>query len=92
MSEEIELTQENVNAAVMNAFDQGYKQGWIHSQQALSEWVGEIGKIDQENANFYNELSQVIAKLQIVEEENAATTDMSEVSEDKGSNNDSAGV
>lgn len=69
-----------------NAFEQGYKQGWLHSQQALSEWITELGGQDKENENYYRELGQLIANLQIVEEENGnGTSDMSNMSQDNDS-------
>lgn len=91
MSEETVVEGSYDPQLLNNAFEQGYRQGWLHSQQALAEWVGELGTVDKENEGFYQELSQVIAKLEIVQDE-PTTTDMSEVSEDNGSDNDSTGV
>ena len=93
MTEENNVVEGSYDPQLLNnAFEQGYKQGWIHSQEALSEWVIDMGKIDPENATFYSEFGNVIAKLEIVKEVDVATTDLSEVSEDQGNDNNSAGV
>ena len=93
MTEENNVEEGSYDPQLLNnAFEQGYKQGWIHSQQALSEWVIDMGKVDAENASFYSEFGQIIASLEIVKDVDVATTDLSEVSEDQGSNDDQTGV
>lgn len=93
MTEENETAEPSYDPQLLNnAFEQGYKQGWLHSQQALAEWVGELGNVDQENGNFYKELGEVIAKLEIVQDDDTTTADMSNMPQDDGNNNDQAGV
>jgi hypothetical protein len=93
MTEENNVVEGSYDPQLLNnAFEQGYKQGWIHSQQALSEWVIDMGKVDAENASFYSEFGQIIARLEIVKDVDVATPDVSEVSQYQGNDNDSAGV
>ena len=93
MTEENNVVEGSYDPQLLNnAFEQGYKQGWLHSQQALAEWVGELGKMDAENGSFYTELGEIIAKLEIVQDDDNTATDMSNVSQDNGNDNESAGV
>lgn len=79
---------------LQKAFEDGYKQGWVHAQQALAEWIKEFSNVDEQNAGFYTNFGDMVSKLEIVQEgeNDNANADMPEMSQDDGLHNDSTGV
>lgn len=75
------MSEESQDQMLQHVYAQGYTQGWRHAQEAMSEWIKQLGSMDpsihiqsfkteiKNQSEFYNLLGQVVASLKTDQEE-----------------------